>query len=69
MIKVNIDATEDVSRKHVLPGDAANSYIVIKLEGHQTVGAKMPIGGSLDAVSLQNIQNIKNWINKGAKNN
>jgi hypothetical protein len=69
MIKVNIDATEDVSRKRVLPGDVANSYIVIKLEGRQTVGAKMPIGGSLDAVSLQNIQNIKNWINKGTKNN
>ena len=48
------------------PGDAANSYIVIKLEGRQTVGAKMPLGGSLDAISLQN---IKNWINKGAKNN
>jgi len=63
---VNIGSTEDVSRKRVLPGDAANSYIVIKLEGRQTVGAKMPIGGSLDAVSLQN---IKNWINKGAKNN
>jgi hypothetical protein len=32
----------------------------------KTVGAKMPIGGSPDAISLQN---IKNWINKGAKNN
>jgi hypothetical protein len=63
---VNIGSTEDVSRKRVLPGDAANSYIVIKLEGRQTVGAKMPLGGSLDAVSLQN---IKNWINRGAKNN
>jgi hypothetical protein len=66
MIKVNIDSTEDMSRKRVLRGDAANSYIVIKLEGRQTVGAKMPIDGSLDAVSLRN---IKNWINNGAKNN
>jgi hypothetical protein len=63
---VNIGSTEDISRKRVLPGDAANSYIVIKLDGRQTVGAKMPLGGSLDAVSLQN---IKNWINKGANNN
>ena len=63
---VNIGSIEEVSRKRVLPGDAANSYIVIKLEGRQTIGAKMPLGGSLDAVSLQN---IKNWINKGANNN
>jgi len=63
---VNVDSTEDPSRKRVLPGDATNSYIVIKLEGRQTIGAKMPMGGSLDAVSLQN---IRNWINRGAKNN
>ena len=45
---------------------AYNSYLVIKLEGRQTIGVKMPLGGSLDAVRLQN---IKNWINKGANNN
>jgi hypothetical protein len=63
---VNASSTEDVSRKRVLPGDAANSYIVIKLEGRQAVGAKMPLGSSLDAASLQN---IKNWVDKGAKSN
>ncbi len=63
---VNVDSAEEPSRKRVLPGDATNSYIVIKLEGRQTIGAKMPMGGSLDAVSLQN---IRNWINRGAKNN
>jgi hypothetical protein len=47
-------------------GDASNSYLVIKLEGRQTIGVKMPLGSSLDAVSLQN---IKNWINKGANHN
>jgi hypothetical protein len=46
--------------------DPRKKEIVIKLEGRQTVGAKMPLGGSLDAISLQN---IKNWINKGANNN
>ena len=44
---------------------ADNSYLVIKLEGRQTIGVKMSVGGSLDAVSLQN---TKNWINKGANN-
>lgn len=63
---VNVDSSEEPTRKRVLPGDATNSYIVIKLEGRQTIGAKMPTGGSLDAASLQN---IRNWINRGAQNN
>ena len=63
---VNVDSSQDNTKKRVLPGDATNSYIVIKLEGRQTVGVRMPLGGSLNTNS---IQNIKNWISKGAKNN
>jgi len=63
---VKVDSSQDATKKRVLPGDATNSYIVIKLEGRQSVGARMPLGGSLNANS---IQNIKNWISKGAKNN
>ena len=55
------------SRSRAIPGDAANSYLVIKLEGTQSVGSRMPIGGSaLDNIDLTN---IKNWINNGAENN
>lgn len=64
---VNVDSTEDGTKKRVLPSDATSSYLVIKIEGRQTIGGRMPLGGS--ALNSNSIQNIKNWINKGAKNN
>ena len=63
---VNVPATQEAGKTRVIPSDSANSYIVIKLEGRQTNGSRMPLGGTLDSNS---IQNIKNWIDKGAKNN
>lgn len=58
-------ANEPIVR--VIPGNADGSYLVIKLEGRQVVGAQMPLGGTpLDVIDLTN---IKNWINQGAKNN
>ena len=51
----------------VIPGDADNSYLVIKLEGRQSFGVRMPNSGTpLDNIDLTN---IKNWINQGASNN
>lgn len=51
----------------VIVSDAANSYLVKKLEGTAGVGSRMPLGGSpLDNIDLTN---VKNWINQGAKNN
>ena len=51
----------------VIASDAANSYLVKKLEGTQGAGSRMPLGGTpLDNIDLTN---IKNWINQGAKNN
>ena len=63
---VNVASFSEPGFKRVLPGNANDSYIVIKLEGRQAIGAQMPLGGTLSATR---IQNIKNWINKGAKNN
>ncbi len=64
---VNIVSVQESGKTRVIPGDSANSYIVIKLEGRQTNGGRMPLGGSpLDSNS---IQNIKNWIDKGAQDN
>jgi len=58
-------ANEPIVR--VIPGNADGSYLVIKLEGRQAVGARMPLAGApLDEIDLTN---IKNWINQGAKNN
>ncbi len=63
---VNVEATQ-AAVPRVIPGDTAGSYLVVKLEGRQTVGSHMPLGGSaLDNIDLTN---IKNWINRGAKNN
>ncbi len=64
---VNIPSTQEPNRMRVLPGDAANSYLIIKIEGNQTIGTFMPQGREiLDEVY---IQNIKNWINRGALDN
>ena len=51
----------------VIPGNANDSYVVKKLEGRQSVGDRMPLGSS--PLSTTDLQNIKNWINEGAKNN
>lgn len=63
---VNVNATQEPGKVRVIPSDAANSYLVIKLEGRQTKGGRMPPAGPLSA---ENIQKIKNWIDNGAQNN
>jgi hypothetical protein len=64
---VGVPSTTEPAFNRVTPNDATNSYIVIKLEGRQSVGARMPFRGpSLDNIDMTN---IKNWINGGAMNN
>lgn len=63
---VNIDSVQTVTKKRVLPGNAADSYLVIKLEGRQETGSRMPLGGTLH---VNHIQNIRTWIAQGAANN
>jgi len=64
---VNVDSQQDRTKKLILPSDADNSYIVIKVEGRQTVGDRMPAGtGDLSA---NEIQTLKTWTNEGAQNN
>lgn len=62
---VNV-ASPTTGEVRVIPGNANDSYMVKKLEGRQSAGAQMPLGGTLSATDLTN---IKNWINQGAKNN
>jgi len=63
---VNVTSTQSTSLR-VIPGNANDSYLIVKVEGRQTVGDRMPAGGSpLDNIDLTN---LKNWINQGAKNN
>lgn len=64
---VGVTAVRESNFERVVAGDADNSYLVIKLEGRQTSGARMPLGATpLDNTDLTN---IKNWINSGAPNN
>ena len=61
---VGVPSTEVPSILRVKPGDPDNSYIVQKLEGHASVGARMPFGGPyLDAAT---IAVIRQWISDGA---
>lgn len=64
---VNVDSTEVPAKKRVLPGVAQNSYLVEKIEGRQSEGSRMPL--NRNALNNTQIQNIRNWINQGAKNN
>jgi len=62
---VNV-ASPTTGEVRVIPGNANDSYLVKKLEGRQSAGNRMPVGGQLSDTDLTN---IKNWINQGAKNN
>jgi hypothetical protein len=63
---VNVLATQSGTMR-VIPGNANDSYLIVKVEGRQTVGQRMPVGGAaLDNIDLTN---LKNWINQGAQNN
>jgi hypothetical protein len=64
---VGVPSSDAPSILLVAPGSAANSYLVMKLEGNQVSGARMPIGGA--PLSTTDLQAIKDWINAGAPNN
>ena len=64
---VGVASTEVPSLQRIRAGDATNSYLVQKLEGTASVGARMPLGGPfLDATA---IARIRAWVNAGAPNN
>jgi hypothetical protein len=63
---VNVNSNEVPALKRVRPSKIDSSYVVNKLDGTQTVGDRMPLGGSL---STDKIQLIKRWITAGAPNN
>lgn len=64
---VNVASLEVGTLKRVTPGDAANSYIIQKLEGTAASGVRMPFGGPY--LSPAQIDQFKSWINAGALNN
>ena len=64
---VDVQATTEPQRILVIPGNAKDSYLILKLEGRQTVGDRMPPGRApLDSIDMAN---LRNWIDRGARNN
>ena len=65
---VGVASVEQPALKRVAAGDAANSYVVQKLEGAATItGSRMPLGGPF--LSQTTIDQVKAWIAAGAQNN
>jgi len=61
---VNVTSIEEPTIKRVLPGNPNNSYIIQKLEGTQTTGGQMPLGGPF--LDQATIDQVRTWIQAGA---
>lgn len=61
---VGTTSTEDPRLNIVEPEQATNSYLIRKLEGTQSVGQSMPLGG--DPLPGWIIDAVKRWIDDGA---
>lgn len=65
---VNTPSIQRTNLRRVQPGNAANSYLIQKLEGTAGIfGTRMPQGGPF--LSSEQIDLIRQWINEGAENN
>jgi hypothetical protein len=64
---VNVTSSSAPAFLRVEPNDATDSYLVMKLEGRQLSGGRMPLAGP--ALSSNQITTIRNWISAGALNN
>jgi hypothetical protein len=61
---VNVPSAEVPSLLRVDPGNPDDSYLIQKLEGTATVGARMPLGGPF--LSDDEMAAIRQWIADGA---
>lgn len=61
---VDVPSSEVPSILRVAPGDADNSYLIQKLEGTASAGARMPLTGS--PLPQDSINVIRQWISDGA---
>jgi hypothetical protein len=61
---VGVSSDEDPSVKRVAPRNPDGSYLIQKLSGTASVGARMPLGGPY--LSQAQIDTIKQWIANGA---
>ena len=61
---VNVASDEDPAFLRVAPGDPDNSYLIQKLEGTASFGARMPLNGA--PLAQVDIDTIRQWITDGA---
>lgn len=59
--------TEVMANGDIIAGNANGSYLVLKLVGDPSAGARMPQGGPFFATA--DVDTIKAWINDGARDN
>jgi hypothetical protein len=62
---VNVKSSEEPQFVRIKPGDPDSSYLVMKIEGKQQVGSRMPLTGGY--LKTQDIQMIRTWVEGGAK--
>ena len=64
---VGVESNEQPAYKRVAPGNAADSYLYMKVAADPRItGAQMPFGGMLTAAE---VEAIRQWIDDGALNN
>lgn len=61
---IDVDSATNATFKRVLPGDAENSFLYLKITGAAIAGNQMPLGQSPLEANTQNV--IKQWIDSGA---
>lgn len=61
---VGVNSLQMPTALRVAPGDASASYLVQKIEGTATAGARMPLGGG--PLPQATIDTIRTWIDDGA---
>jgi hypothetical protein len=64
---VNVKSSEAPHFMRIKPSEPDSSYLVMKIEGKQQVGARMPLTGG--PLADKDIQTIRSWVKAGAKNN
>jgi hypothetical protein len=62
---VSVMSSEVPHLMRIKPGDPDSSYLVLKIEGKQQVGAQMPLTGG--PLKNEDVQTVRSWVEAGAK--
>lgn len=62
---INVPSPRNAALVRVVPGNPGASFLIQKLEGTQTLGQRMPLGGPF--LDQSTIDVIRQWITNGAQ--